>query len=375
MIASSRILSVKSRFLTLILIFVCLIPFNKINSSEDINNFRSKERSSEKNKVLKSEYLLDTGDSVFIEFIGLNVFSRNYSVDPDGYIDLPEINKLYVRNLSIEELKAELTRIYKEFIIDPGFKISISSYRPINIYISGEVNSPGLYQMKYQQIQNIPQENRNEDIFNPQDPQNLTLVPKIYNALQIANGLTTNADLSNIEIIRKNSNSQGGGKIKAEVNLLELLLKGDQSQNIRLYDGDYINVNKSTNIIKEQVLAINKTNLNPDTVTVYISGNISEPGEKNLKRGVSLIQAIATAGGKNIMSGKIEFIRFQSDGSIYKTNFKYNNDAKLNSKKNPVLMDGDIIFVRKTILQNASDVMLGISSPILTGIGFYNLFN
>ena len=47
----------------------------------------------------------------------------------------------------------------------------------------------------------------------------------IFDLLKNAKGITNKADLSKVEIIRKNSISQGGGKIKAEINLIALLTK------------------------------------------------------------------------------------------------------------------------------------------------------
>ena len=42
--------------------------------------------------------------------------------------------------------------------------------------------------------------------------------PTVFDAIKSAGGITTYSDLSSIEIIRKNSISNGGGKIKKNVN-------------------------------------------------------------------------------------------------------------------------------------------------------------
>ena len=54
-----------------------------------------------------------------------------------------------------------------------------------------------------------------------------------------------------------------GGKIKTKINFLELLNSGDQFQNIALNDGDYVLINKSNKVIKEQIISINKNNISP----------------------------------------------------------------------------------------------------------------
>ena len=57
--------------------------------------------------------------------------------------------------------------------------------------------------------------------------------------------------------MRENSKSEGGGKIKAKIDIYSLLNNGDQSQNISLRDGDSIIIPKSYNSYKDQFKVIN----------------------------------------------------------------------------------------------------------------------
>ena len=104
--------------------------------------------------------------------------------------------------------------MYQDYIIDPKINVYIESYRPVTFFVKGEVKSPGLYTLKA-----------------------IKARPKLYSALQNANGVTNRADLSNIKILRKNSKTQGGGKIETTVDLLSTITQGDQSQNILIFDG------------------------------------------------------------------------------------------------------------------------------------------
>ena len=75
-----------------------------------------------------------------------SVYSENdYFIDREGYVTLPEIGKYYVRGKTIDEVLVDLKIKYEEFIYDPDLEITISFYRPVNAYISGEVANPGLY--------------------------------------------------------------------------------------------------------------------------------------------------------------------------------------------------------------------------------------
>ena len=326
---------------------------------------------SESHPTYKSSYLLGSGDTIKIDFYALQNLSNVYLIDDEGYLTLPEIDKISANNLTLLELKNKLEKAYSKYIKKPDLTLNIFKKRPITVFLGGEVKIPGLYEY-----------DPNKDLItiapSIQSTATKTIATnqsfKLYNALKLAEGFTNYADLSSIEVVRKNSISQGGGRISTQLNFLKLFTEGDQTSNIELYDGDYIYVGKSDNVIKKQLQAINKTNISPDTMTVYITGNVPRTGEIKLKTGSSLLQAIASAGGKKIWTGNVEFLSFNYDGSSTKRVFRYDSNAKINSYKNPTLNDGDVINVRKTIFGNTTEVLKEIKNPILTGYGLIKLF-
>ena len=355
----------KSSYILFIVYFLLPIPKSYSTDSFKIqpnNNHITKNNiSKSEDNNIKSEYLLGVGDNLLIEFEGLEIYTGSYEINQEGYIFLPELNNFYASGMTINELKSQLSEKYEAFIINPQINIKIINYRPISIYLSGEVKKSGLYQLTYTPLQTASQNN--------------LISPKLFDALVNAEGLTNFADISQIQIIRKNSESQGGGVIKAKINLLSLITNGDQSQNIRLFDGDYIFVPRSEKIIKEQILAINKSNINPDQITVFITGNVVRGGASKLAKGSSLIQAIASTGGKKILTGNIEFIRFNANGTKQKLVFRFDENAKIGSERNPILMDGDIINIKRTFLGATAEVLGEISSPVLSGFGLYSIFS
>ena len=88
-----------------------------------------------------------------------------------------------------------------------------------------------------------------------------------------------------------------------------------------------------------------------------------------------MIQAIASTGGKKVLTGNIEFLRFNDDGEFSKYSFRYDPKAKINTLKNPILMEGDIINVRKTLFGKTAEILNEVSSPILSGFGIYSIFS
>ena len=330
------------------------------------------------NQKKNNWYILGPGDSIFIDFKNIPFFSAPFLINKEGLINnLPEIDSIYAKGLTIKELENKLTQKFQKFLFDPSLNISILAYRPITVFVSGEVKRSGIYDFEKGKVETSIVQQGNNNYMNKkqlfQEAKNMENV-RLFDLLKKAGGVTNYADLSNITVIRDNPISQGGGKIKAKVNLLSLLEKGDQDQNIRLQDGDSIFINKGGKMLKDQILSINKSNLSPDQITIYITGNVVNQGPINLEQGASLIQAIASSGGKKFWTGKIAFVRFNSDGETVKSVFNYDPNAPINTKKNPILMSGDIINVRKTILGTTSQVIGEISSPIVGSYGLYKIF-
>lgn len=353
--------------------------FYQSNTKILIKTNKSKEQNLQPKKSL---YLVGPGDILSVEFRGVEFYSGAYSINPEGFIDLPEIGNTYVKGITVEELKLFLQDQYKSIIFDPDININILNYRPVSIYVSGEVKKPGLYTLNYQTqnnknlVKNLNQNYIIDIISNPTPKEQEAFIhPKLFDALRSVDGVSNNADLSKIEIIRDFSRFKGGGKIKTKINLLRLITNGDQTQNIRIMDGDHIIIPKSEKILKEQLIAINNSNLNPGTIQIYITGNVLRPGPLLLEKGSSLIEAIASTGGKKLLTGNIEFIRFNDDGSTQKRKFRFNENAKINTERNPILMNGDIINVKKTILGSTTEIIKEISSPVLGGYGLYKIFN
>ena len=271
---------------------------------------------------------------------------------------------------------------YKEVIINPNIEVTIYKYRPLNIYIGGEVNRPGLYKLEYQN--NLSDQNNNK-IFDP-NTQTIGLSnsinkitsnnsPKLFDALQKVDGLTNKADLSNIKIVRKNSKTFGGGTIKSNINLIRLIKNGDQSQNIRLFDGDYIFIPASENILLDQIIDINRTNINPREIQVFITGNVVNPGSKILRQNTSLVEAIMSAGGKQSGTGNVQFIRLKRNGNSEKRIFGYDQSATKGSYKNPILIEGDLIVLNKNLIGKTTSILNEVGSPIISGYGLYKLFD
>ena len=364
--------------------FFILLPFFfnfnlKIYSSEiQIQNNEKIEKDSKKNfsnNEIERNYILDSGDILFIDFAGLErTFTNNYIIDEEGFLFLPEIYNTYVRGLTIDELKLELEEKFQESIKNPKLNISIIRRRPVTITLLGLIRRPGLYNLSSGEA-NISAEGGKKIINVNQTKEKKSEISRLYDAISLGKGLEPNADLSRIIVNRQNSKTNGGGRIETEVNLLNLLKTGDQSSNIKLYDGDIITVPAGKNPLKEQFLSISKFNISPDEIRVFVNGNVINSGSFKMPKGSTLIEAIGYAGGEETSSGYVKFIRFDENQIAEKRTINLNKLLNRSSEDNIVLLDGDVIRVEKNIFGKVGSSLNTIGSPIINAYGIYSLFD
>ena len=331
-------------------------------------------------------YLLGAGDTLKLKFENAKEFSNNYTVDPNGRINLPRLESVLIEGLTCNEMESLLEKKYSNYIIQPQISIIIADYRPVNVYVSGEVDSPGFYNLSSNN--ELDRFSTKENLLNTEnqfeDSNSLNLnnrlstssrsFPTLFDAIKRARGVTPFSDLTKIKVIRKQTFSQGGGLIEANLDLLNLLTKGDEAQNIRLYDGDVIFIKKSDSLIKDQIMKAARTNLNPKFFNVFVTGRVNEPGTIKVPQGATLNQALILAGGTKILKGKIEFLRF-NEGEIERRLISHKPSVNSYSKNNPILMNGDILRVRNSPLSGTVEVLNEVTLPIVGVYSIYNIFS
>ena len=349
-------------------------------------------------RSVSDTYILGPGDTLSIELLNIPELSGRFSIGPDGTIYLPRLRALFVEGLNIEELRYFLTEQFKTYIKNPQLYVKPVGYRSVRVYVGGEVERPGYYVLSsgsaensqpaletYTGLASGPQTNKPGRVrtqqFDIDDTINLQGVgsqtnrwPTLFDALRAAKGVTPYSNLSQVQVTRKQPLSSGGGKVQASVNFLELLSNGDESVNIRIFDGDVISVARSPEILRDQLLTASRTNLSPDFVEVFVSGRVKEPGPQILPQGATLNQAIASSGGPKLLRGGIEFLRFNPDGGTDHRRFNYSPSAGTDDYKNPVLMAGDVVRVNDSLFSAGIEILNEITGPAVGIYSVYSLF-
>ena len=336
-------------------------------------------------------YILGPGDEIQLKASSIDSnLDETFFINSDGTANTRRFKNIYVSGLTIEELTKILNEKFSEIIINPDVELTVINYRPIRIYIDGEVEEPGIHYLpgsfnslayadyfNYKSPLNTLQNNidleggpESTAIENltvkalTADSEKKAIFPTLYDVIRQSGGITPSADLSNIKIIRQDTISNGGGKIETTVKLLDTLTLKDDSQNIRILDGDSIFVSKNKNNVNSQIAKAIKSNLNPAFINVYFGGRVKNKGFIKISKLSDLNEALSISGGAKIVRGKINFIRYNGDGTIDKRRFSLSKKAKKGSYKNPILKNGDYIFIGNNLLNNTSELVQEVTAPI-----------
>ena len=398
---------------------ISTISFNSISflpllselNTDEKNSIELKSKSNSLNtnyfkKIPVNDYIIGSGDSLRISI------SREYPellsmviVDGEGTIYLPRTNRIFVKGLTIKEFKNLLNERYKEFVKFPDAEVEVTSYRPIKVLVNGEVANPGvktlegamslkndfnnesnlfpmgtsqrntsalqldqrlLQERMIDSFQNTPQTSMNYEFKRYRDKTNYYF-PTVIDAIRNSGGLTEYSDLKSVEIIRRNNISAGGGKVKTTLNLEGLFYNTDDSQNIRIYDGDIINLSKLDKPNGLILTRAMKAKINPASINILVAGRVNNPGLTTVFRDSTLNDAIDLAGGAKILKGPVRYVSFENNGELDKRTFKYNRKHKRGGYKNPYLSNGDVIIVGDSALSITNDIIKEFTAPF-TGL-------
>jgi len=99
-------------------------------------------------------YILGPGDAVQVELLDVPGYSGVFTIGPDGTLYLPRLRALYVERLTVEELRYFLNQQFKTYVRNPDVYVRPVTFRPIRVYVGGEVRRTGNYYLSGQQAIN-----------------------------------------------------------------------------------------------------------------------------------------------------------------------------------------------------------------------------
>ena len=198
-------------------------------------------------------YRLGPGDQLMAVLTGDVELAHTLEVNREGLIVIPDVGQIHVAGLTLRELEDRLYdrlgRVYSGVGRGAGastqFSLSLGALRSNQIFLVGEVERPGAYQV--------------------------SSVATVFNALYQARGPNDNGSFRRIEVRRD-------GRTVRVVDVYDYLLRGDSRDDIRLEQGDIIFVP----VVGRQVA---------------VQGAIRRPAWFELREGENLRDLLAFAGG------------------------------------------------------------------------------
>lgn len=229
--------------------------------------------------VQPTNYVIGPQDVLAISLFDQQDLSGKYPVDSDGTFTFPLIGRVKAGGLTLRQLEAELKRLLMDgFFKDPQLAVGVESYRSQKIHIVGEVRNPATYPLTG----------------------DMSLIEAIARA-----GSTLPSASGEALIVRAKQGKAATGPIlptaeNADVQTIDLktLQSGALSQNISLQDGDTIFV--------------------PRAETIYVFGQVRNPGAYGIQRTTTVLQALALAGGVNERgaTGRIKIVRIEKGKTV-----------------------------------------------------------
>ena len=238
-----------------------------------------------------------------------------YRVDGKGNIQLPFVGTLHVSGMTLQEIHNRLMNIYPKYFKDPWVAVDVKEYRSQPLYILGQFNNTGVIYM--------------DRPFN------------VLQGLAMGKGYDASANPRAARIIRD--------KKVLPVDIYELLMNADQTQNIWLKPGDTIYMPDNKNRV------------------VFVFGASKGGGPVAIPpAGLNLLQAIATVGLQEIGYHSRRVFLIRSFSPTRGQLMLIDVDKIIQGDAMPMaLTEGDIIYIPKSALTTWNEA-LGEMLPTLS---------
>jgi len=243
------------------------------------------------------EYLVGPGDNIKVQLYGKENKEYDLVISRDGNIQFPELGPISVLGLKFEDLRKTVTARIKQQMIGVESNITMGELRSIRIFIAGDAYKPGSY--------------------------TVSSLSTITQALFVAGGIAEIGSLRNIQLKRK-------GKLIGTLDLYDLLMRGDASNDMRLRSGDVVFIPSVGGLVS-------------------VDGEVRRPAIYELKGKESMGEVIAMAGGLKggayPRSSSIERYNKQGLKSIK------NVDLTTDEGRAAIAKEGDIVQVKTATMQ------------------------
>lgn len=251
-----------------------------------------------------ADYVLGPGDEIRLQLFGSRNADYALIVSREGAVSVPEIGPVQVAGLTFSAMTEELQARLAGQLIGTRASITLGQLRSIRVFVLGDVNRPGSF--------------------------TVSGLSTMTNALFVSGGVNEVGSLRRVQLKRQ-------GRLVSELDLYDLLLRGDNRDDDRLQPGDVIFVP-------------------PLGPTVAVAGQVQRPAIYELRGERTLADVIALAGGLTATAfpGKIRIERIDAD----RTRTVVVADMITAAGRGTAMSNGDVVLVDEVLEEMGNSVTL-----------------
>lgn len=161
------------------------------------------------------QYRLGAGDALRLAFVVEEGLDTDVVLGPDGQGAFPAVGPVSVGGLTVRDASQRLTEAYYGVLRNPQVQITVTTYGASQIYVGGEVKTPGVVQIRGEM--NSAQ------------------------AILAAGGFAETAGTGKVIVLRRVAD----GRLASRIVDARALINADQRQDFLLHPGDLIFVPRS----------------------------------------------------------------------------------------------------------------------------------
>lgn len=197
----------------------------------------------------KAEPILGPGDVVRVSVYQNPDLNLETKVSESGEITFPLIGSVTVGGSSITRAQDLIAKQLRDgnFVLKPQVNIMLVQVRSSQVSVLGQVGRPGRYPME-------------------------AAKSKVSEMIALAGGVLS-VGSEQVALMGK----RGGRDFKANIDLNKLLLNGQSQLDLDVEGGDILYVDRAP--------------------FLYVYGEVQRPGQYRLEQGMTILQALASAGG------------------------------------------------------------------------------
>jgi len=202
-----------------------------------------------------AEYVVGPQDVLSIVVFGEEDLKKTVALDADGTFDFPYVGRIKAGGLTARAIGEDIGGKLKKFYVNPQVAVEVVKFRSQNIFVFGQVNAPGQYPLSGNM--------------------------SVLQALAAA-GSPTAAAAPYVVVSRPAGSNpalpkkEEGGGTSQRITLKELQ-SGQAPAGFSLRDGDTVTI--------------------PKAETIFVTGHVKLPGSYVIEGDLTVMQAIAMAGG------------------------------------------------------------------------------